>query len=408
MRIVVQKFGGSSLADQDRIRRVAQRVVKTRESGNHVVVVVSAMGKTTDELLAMARGCCANPDRRELDMLVTAGERISMAILAMVIKDLGHDAISFTGSQSGIITNDRHFDARIIEVRPYRIQDELERDRIVIVAGYQGVSYRREITTLGRGGSDTTAVALAAALGAERCEIYSDVDGVYSADPRIVPDAHRWDELGYEEMQEMAEAGAKVLHAQAVEIAKRAGIAIYCRATDGTGGQTIIRNLAPAPPPRITGVVCSRGMAVATIATTDSESVDAALSAVEDLGVDVRELRFRPTAQPGGELQLVLALAQHPDPAGALLGLSRRFSEHAHIAADLAALSVIGTGITKSLDNVRRAWRLCSPCAAMSTSSFRISFIVEAQRLEALARSVHGAMVAAGEMEAHAASALEY
>jgi aspartate kinase len=170
---------------------VADRIMRTKKEGHDVVVVVSAMGDTTDDLLALAKQISANPDRRELDMLLSAGERISMALLSMAIRELGGDAISFTGSQSGIITNDRHIDARIIEVRPFRVQDELSRGKIVVVAGYQGVSYRKEITTLGRGGSDTTAVAMAAALGAEWCEICSDVDGVYTADPRVVPAAKR-------------------------------------------------------------------------------------------------------------------------------------------------------------------------------------------------------------------------
>ena len=205
--------------------------MRTRRAGHDVVVVVSAMGDTTDELLALAKQVSPNPDRRELDMLLTAGERISMALLSMAIRELGGDAISFTGSQSGIITNDRHVDARIIEVRPFRVQDELARGKIVVIAGYQGVSYRREVTTLGRGGSDTTAVAMAAALGAEYCEICSDVDGVYTADPRVVPAARRIGTLSYEETQELAESGAKVLNAQAVEFAKEQGIAIYARAT---------------------------------------------------------------------------------------------------------------------------------------------------------------------------------
>src|ERR1700732_4783852 len=199
MSIVVQKYGGSSVADVTRIKEGAGRVMRTRRTGHDLVVVVSAMGDTTDELLALARQVSANPDRRELDMLLTAGERISMALLSIAIRDLGGDAISFTGSQSGIITNDRH---------------------IVVIAGYQGVSYRREVTTLGRGGSDTTAVAMAAALGAEYCEICSDVDGVYTADPRVVPAARRIGALTYEETQELAESGAKVLNAQAVEFAK--------------------------------------------------------------------------------------------------------------------------------------------------------------------------------------------
>jgi aspartate kinase len=249
MSIVVQKYGGSSVADVPHVRRVAERVMRTRQSGHHVVVVVSAMGDTTDELLALARQVSANPDRRELDMLLTAGERISMALLSMAIRELGGDAISFTGSQSGIITNDRHVDARIIEVRPFRVQDELARGRIVVIAGYQGVSYRREITTLGRGGSDTTAVAMAAALDAEYCEICSDVDGVYTADPRIVPAARRIGTLSYEETQELAESGARVLNAQAVEFAKKEGIAIYARAASSS---------LPGADPAIDGTVVGR------------------------------------------------------------------------------------------------------------------------------------------------------
>src|SRR5437868_8573230 len=249
MSVIVQKYGGSSVADVSRIRQVADRVVRTRNGGHDVVVVVSAMGDTTDDLLALARQVSANPERRELDMLLTAGERIAMAVLSMAIRELGGDAISFTGSQSGIITNDRHIDARIVEVRPFRVQDELARGRIVVVAGYQGVSYRREVTTLGRGGSDTTAVAMAAALGAEYCEICSDVDGVYTADPRVVSSAQRIGTLSYEETQELAESGAKVLNAQAVEFAKDRGIAIYARATasalpgaDPTSDGTVIEH----------------------------------------------------------------------------------------------------------------------------------------------------------------------
>src|SRR5712691_9571728 len=211
MAIVVQKYGGSSVEDVAKLKQVADRVMRTRREGRDVVVVVSAMGKTTDELLALAKQVSPNPSRRELDMLLTTGERISMALLSIAIRELGGDAISFTGSQSGIITNDRHVDARIIEVRPYRVQDELARGKVVVIAGYQGVSYRREITTLGRGGSDTTAVALAAALGAEYCEICSDVDGVYTGDPRVVDAPRLLQAISYDEMQELAEHGARVL-----------------------------------------------------------------------------------------------------------------------------------------------------------------------------------------------------
>src|SRR5215468_3367748 len=269
MAIVVQKYGGSSVADVTKMRKVAERVMKTRAEGHDVVVVVSAMGDTTDELLALAKQVSPNPARRELDMLLTAGERIAMALLSMAIRELGGDAISFTGSQSGIITNDRHVDARIVEVRPFRVQDELARGRIVVIAGYQGVSYRREVTTLGRGGSDTTAVAMAAALGAEYCEICSDVDGVYTADPRVVPGARRIGSLSYEETQELAESGAKVLNAQAVEFAKQEGIAIYARATasplpgsDPSTDGTVVRRHAPRMPGTVVGVASERDVLV--------------------------------------------------------------------------------------------------------------------------------------------------
>jgi aspartate kinase len=233
MAILVQKYGGSSVADVDKIGLVADRVAFAKRAGHDVVVVVSAMGKTTDELLSLAKKVAgtSEPPRRELDMLLTTGERVTMALLCIALSARGIDAVSFTGSQSGIITNDRHFDARIIEVRPFRIEDELSRGRVVVIAGYQGMSYKREITTLGRGGSDTTAVAMAAALGAPRCEIYSDVDGVYSADPRIVENAEHLPSIDLDVLSEMAEAGAKVLNAQAVAWARKHKVAIHARKT---------------------------------------------------------------------------------------------------------------------------------------------------------------------------------
>ncbi len=233
MGVVVQKYGGSSVATPDHLKRVARRVVETRQAGHAVVVVVSAMGDTTNQLLALAQSVSPNPQRRELDMLITTGERMSMALLSMAIQDLGYPAVSFTGSQSGIITTHNHSNARILRVTPVRIRAALDAGQIVIVAGFQGVSEQLEITSLGRGGSDTTAVALAAALEADYAEICSDVDGVYSADPRGVPDARRIDTLGYDEMQQLADAGAKVLNAEAVEWARRNGIEVRCVQTDG-------------------------------------------------------------------------------------------------------------------------------------------------------------------------------
>jgi aspartate kinase len=233
--LVVQKYGGSSVADADCIKRVAKRIVDTKKAGNDVVVVVSAMGDTTDELIDLAQRVSPLPAGRELDMLLTAGERISMALLAMAIANLGYEARSFTGSQAGVITDSVHGKARIIDVTPGRIRDALDTGAIAIVAGFQGVSQdTKDVTTLGRGGSDTTAVALAAALGAEVCEVYTDVDGVYSADPRLVPAARRLPRITYEEMLEMAACGAKVLHLRCVEYARRYDIPVHVRSSFST------------------------------------------------------------------------------------------------------------------------------------------------------------------------------
>jgi aspartate kinase len=237
--IVVQKYGGSSLADASAVKRVARRIVEAKRAGNDVVVAVSAMGDSTDELLELAEGVSPLPPARELDMLLTAGERISMALVAMAISDLGFTARSFTGSQAGVITDSVHGKAKIIDVTPGRISKAIEDGHIVIVAGFQGVSQdTKEITTLGRGGTDTTAVALAAALQADVCEIYTDVDGVFTADPRIVPSARKLDRVTYEEMLELAACGAKILHLRCVEYARRYDIPIHVRSSfshlDGT------------------------------------------------------------------------------------------------------------------------------------------------------------------------------
>ena len=241
MALVVQKYGGSSVADAERIKRVAERIVQTQREGNEVVVVVSAMGDTTDELLDLANSVSPLPRGRELDMLLTAGERISMALVAMAIESLGLEARSFTGSQAGVITTSVHGKARIIDVTPGRIRTALDEGAVAIVAGFQGVSQdTKDITTLGRGGSDTTAVALAAALEAEVCEIYTDVDGVFTADPRIVPNARKLDQVSYEEMLELAASGAKILHLRSVEYARRYDIPIRVRSSFSANQGTLI------------------------------------------------------------------------------------------------------------------------------------------------------------------------
>jgi aspartate kinase len=397
MSIVVQKYGGSSVADVDRLRRVADRVTQTRKNGHDVVVVVSAMGDTTDELLALAKKVSPNPDRRELDMLLTAGERIAMALLSMAIRERGGDAISFTGSQSGIITNDRHVDARIIEVRPYRVQDELARGKIVVIAGYQGVSYRREVTTLGRGGSDTTAVAMAAALGAEYCEICSDVDGVYTADPRVVPDARRIGTLSYEETQEMAESGAKVLNAQAVEFAKERGIAIYARATasplpgaDPAADGTVVRRHPPRLPGAVVGVASEQDVLVFSLEGAASEL----LTALDELGVTGKQLHLsrRPSGGPE-QLSLVVSRENLHEEDRVRRVLADRFGRALHIADTLGAVSAIGAGINATFGTVRRGTAalesLGAAPAGISTSSFRVSWMIGRDRLKDAVRALH-------------------
>jgi aspartate kinase len=246
--LIVQKYGGSSVADAESIKRVAKRIVETRKAGNEVVVAVSAMGDTTDELLDLAHEVTPLPDPRELDMLLTTGERISMALLAMAIKSMGIEARSYTGSQAGMITDARHGSARIVDVTPVRLREALDEGAIAIVAGFQGFNRdSRDITTLGRGGSDTTAVALAAALGADVCEIYTDVDGVFTADPRIVPRAHKISSITSEEMLELAAAGAKVLYIRAVEYARRHGVVLHVRSSfNNNEGTWVVADRDPA------------------------------------------------------------------------------------------------------------------------------------------------------------------
>src|SRR5207248_1499626 len=234
------KFGGTSVANADRIKRAAARIVRQRDAGRRVVAVLSARGKTTDELIAMAEEVSPEPDPREMDMLLSTGERISCALCAMAINDLGHRAISLTGSQAGIVTDTSHTKARILDVRADRIRDALREDLIVLVAGFQGVSTSRDVTTLGRGGSDTTAVAVAAALNAEICEIYTDVSGVFTADPRIVPSARKLPYVSFEEMLEMAASGAKVLQLRSVEYARTHGVRMSCRSSFEDGPGTVV------------------------------------------------------------------------------------------------------------------------------------------------------------------------
>ncbi|MBW8862593.1 MAG: aspartate kinase [Acidobacteria bacterium] len=396
MSIVVQKYGGSSVADVAKLRQVADRVMRTRREGHDVVVVVSAMGDTTDELLDLAKQVSPNPDRRELDMLLTAGERIAMALLSIAIRELGGDAVSFTGSQSGIITNDRHADARIIEVRPIRVQDELSRGKIVVIAGYQGMSYRRDVTTLGRGGSDTTAVAMAAALGAEYCEICSDVDGVYTADPRVVPAARRIGTLSYEETQELAESGAKVLNAQAVEFAKEKGIAIYARATKGplpgadpSADGTVVRKHPPRMPGTVVGVASEKDVIVMQASADRTAFVlHEVLAVLDQHRVSGKQLHIA-----DDRLTLVVSRENLHEEARVRAALASTFGGAVHVSDTLGAISVVGAGINASFDNLRRASAALAGAGiaiqGIATSSFRITWTIDRTRVDEAVRLLH-------------------
>jgi aspartate kinase len=363
---VVQKYGGSSVADPQKLGLVADRVAEAVRAGKRVVVVVSAMGKTTDQLLELARSVAPSPPRRELDMLLSTGERISMALLAMALEARGLAAISFTGSQSGILTNDRHSGARIIEVRPVRIEDELERGRVVIVAGFQGMSYKREITTLGRGGSDTTAVALAAALGAD-CEIYSDVDGVYSADPRVVPEAKRLDMLGYDEMQELAEHGAKVMNAQAVEWARKAGVTIHARATRGGDGETRIGN-QHGTHRAVTGTKRLMVVEGDVIAILDEERISlrhACASCVRFVRDDV------------------------PD----WLRVEKRLRDAGATISEAGEVTLVGPGLGDPA-NLRTALAAAAPILSWEAAPLRLTLLCAPDRVDEVTRALHDKMIA--------------
>lgn len=381
MSVIVQKYGGSSVGDVERIRKVAARVAARRAGGHQMVVVVSAMGDTTDELLTLAKRMSADPPRRELDMLLTCGERISMALLSMALHEQGVPAISFTGSQSGIITDDAHSQARIVEVRPVRIREELERGKVVIVAGYQGVSRNREVTTLGRGGSDTTAVALAAALGAEACEIYSDVDGVFSADPRVVPEARKLESLDYETMQELAAAGARVLNAQAVEFARNAGIVIEARSTHGGGTGS---RIGPEPAP-IRAVASDTEVRVLEVLDARLEPVLRRLAE--------GEVRLRLVAGSRGGAGRLLVVVPLQD----VHGLDAFDASLRELGAEprpgLGTVTLAGPGVGTDSALVARclgaAAALGIDVRAVHGSPLQLTFVVETARVGDLTRELH-------------------
>ncbi len=394
MPIIVQKYGGSSVADIERIQAVARRVVETKRAGNDVVVVVSAMGKTTDSLLAMATQINPAPSSRELDMLLTVGERITMALLSMAIQTLGVDAISFTGSQCGIITNASHNRARIVEVRPFRVLDELETGKVVIVAGFQGVSYRREITTLGRGGSDTTAVALAAALGASHCEIYSDIDAVHTADPKVVLDAKRLAEVSYDEMLALARHGAKVLNADAVEFARRAGIAVYTRSSfRGDAEGTVVRRDPPTPWRPVTGVTSRKGVWAVELpaavsffeALDDLEGLPGAVDFACRTSAGDRVFVLRPDFDHGAEARIRRALGGAGDGA--------------RVQGGLGTVTVVGDALGAA--DVRRAWTEClrrfGEVFGVVATPTAVTVIVREGQVDDLVRTLHESCIGSGQ-----------
>ncbi|MCU0700203.1 MAG: aspartate kinase, partial [Myxococcaceae bacterium] len=380
---VVQKFGGSSVGDVEKIRKVAQRVKARRDEGWQLVVVVSAMGDTTDELLSLAKQISADPPRRELDMLLTCGERISMALLSMALQELGVPAISFTGSQSGIITDDTHSQARIVEVKPARIEEALAQGRVVIVAGYQGVSRNREVTTLGRGGSDTSAVALAAALHAD-CEIYSDVDGIFSADPRVVPSAKKLDSISPEEMQELATAGARVLNAQAVEFAREHGVVIHAKSTHTAGTGTRIE-AKPGEQGRVRGVTCE--------ADVWGFCVSGAPDALLEL-LDTNQVKPRSVAFDAAGRTLVLVPLQDVHGPEALRA---KLPGSVSVLDELATVTCVGTGLHADGLVVRRALgvaqSLSAPVLALQSSALQLTLVTSRAQAKPLTKALHEALI---------------
>ena len=406
MPIVVQKYGGSSLADAESIKRVARRITETKRSGHDVCVVVSAMGDTTDELLDLAQEVSPLPPARELDMLMTAGERISMALVAMAIHDLGFTARSFTGSQAGVITTEEHGKAKIIDVTPGRITTALGEGHIVIVAGFQGVSQStKEITTLGRGGSDTTAVALAAALKAEVCEIYSDVDGVFTADPRIAPRASKLDRISAEEMLELAAGGSKILHLRCVEYARRYGIPLHVRSSwSKHPGTFIVDNPydegSGMEAPIITGIAHDLSEAKITVVGVPDEKGKAAdiFTAVADAGISIDMIVQNVSAAATGLTDISFTLPQNDGPkAIQVLQAVKTSIGFADMLYDdkIGKMSVIGAGMRTNPGISAKLFRAMADAdiniEMISTSEIRVSVVTRSDQLEAAVRAAHTA-----------------
>ncbi|MEO3794873.1 aspartate kinase [Nonomuraea sp. B10E15] len=406
MALVVQKYGGSSVADASCIKRVAQRIVATKKAGNDVAVIVSAMGDTTDELLDLAEQVSPLPPGRELDMLLTSGERISMALLAMAIANLGHEARSFTGSQAGLITNSVHGKARIIDVTPSRISEAIDQGHIAIVAGFQGVSQdTKDITTLGRGGSDTTAVALAAALEADVCEIYTDVDGVYTADPRIVPAARQIPRISYDEMMEMAACGTKILHLRCVEYARRFNLPIHVRSSFSTKEGTWVvsdpyNEGTEMEQPIISGVAHDRSEAKITVVGVPDKVGEAAsifkTLADAEINIDMIVQNVSAAATGRTDISFTLPTADSQAALTALKKIQERIGYESLLFDDqIGKVSLIGAGM-RSHPGVTATFFAALADAGVniemiSTSEIRISVVVGEDGVDAAVGAAHRA-----------------
>jgi aspartate kinase len=398
---VVMKFGGTSVADAERIKRAARRIVAQREAGRRVVAVLSARGQTTDELIAMAEEVSPFPDPREMDMLLSTGERISCALCAMAINDLGHRAISLTGSQAGIVTDTSHTKARILDVRADRIREALSQDLIVLVAGFQGVSTSRDVTTLGRGGSDTTAVALAAAIAAEVCEIYTDVAGVFTADPRIVPDARKLPYVSFEEMLEMAASGAKVLQLRSVEYARTHGVRMHCRSSfEDAPGTVVLGEEETMEHPLITAVTHSTEEARITLLGVPDRPGAAAriFGALAEAGCNVDTIIQNEPLGEGRDAEVSFTIASEDlRAAEAALGPVASDLSVARIDTDpnIGKVSIVGAGMRSHPGVAAKVFDTLAEedinIEMISTSPIKISCVIRAERVPEAVRALHSA-----------------
>jgi aspartate kinase len=397
MSVIVQKYGGTSVADPERIKHVARRVVATAAAGNQVCVVVSAMGAMTDQLLQLAAEVSRHPHPREQDMLLTAGERISSALLAMAVIELGHDAVSLTGSQAGIVTDERHGKARIDELRPKRVLEALHAGKIVIVAGFQGVSGTSDITTLGRGGSDTTAVAVAAGLLADVCEIYTDVDGVFTADPRVVPAARKLEAVTYEEMLELAASGAKVLALRSVEYARTHGVAVHVRSSFGEAdGTWIVKEEDMLEQAIVSGIASDSSEAKVTIlGVPDKPGIAGRVfRPLADAGIHIDMIVQNVSAAGHTDISFTLPQSDLPTAGSVLDAIATLVDAQGHTYdSDIGKVSLIGAGMRSNPGVAADMFEALADARInieiISTSSIRISCVVRGADLERAVQVLH-------------------